>query len=140
MTYRLPKAERICGKSTIDQLFSSGSRFHEQPFRIVWRIQNRTSGAPFRFGISVPKKVSKLAHERNRIKRLVREALRKSAGSLRNKLSVTNKQLDFFIIYSGTVQPLSSEISLKIILILERLIHLHESHSPFGSDRNDQTL
>jgi ribonuclease P protein component len=140
MNNRLPKAERIRGKRVIDSLFASGNRFNDYPFRVVWWLQPRQSGAFFRFGIAVPKKTVRKAHQRNRIKRLVRESLRLSVGCLRESLADSGRQLNFFLLWSGDISPMSTDIRPKIILILARLKAFNEAYPPSDTHRNDQVL
>lgn len=71
------KEERISGKIRINHLFTSGEAFLVYPFRVVYMKKtgsdtDRTTSVL----ISVPKKRLKRAVDRNRIKRLAREAYR----------------------------------------------------------------
>lgn len=140
MSHRLPKAVRLHGRAAIDELFKSGSRFNLAPFRVVWQLKPKKEDAPLRFGISVSKKVSRKAHERNRIKRLIREAMRITLGELQEELRKTSVQLNFFILYTGEIQAPFEEIRHKIILLLNRLKSLHEKHPKQDPDISNQAL
>ena len=78
-----------------------------------------------RFGISVSKKISKKAVERNRIKRCNREAFRAVKQSFIDELLAQNKQIDLFLVYSGSIETNTEVLKEKIILILNRLIATH---------------
>ncbi len=70
------KEERLCGRKRIDNLFSSGNRsLAAYPLRAVYILEER-EGVPVEVFISVPKRLLKRAVDRNRIKRLIREAYR----------------------------------------------------------------
>ena len=38
MMYRLPKEEKLCSRTKIEQLFAEGQSFAQYPLRIVYRI------------------------------------------------------------------------------------------------------
>ena len=80
-----------------------------------------------RFGIAVSKKISKLAVQRNRIKRMTREAYRINKHEAIGALKQNGKCLDFFLIYSGTLETGAAEIQEKIIVVLKRLSRMHGS-------------
>jgi ribonuclease P protein component len=126
--YSLPKSEILRGKTSIDKLFGHGQRMSEYPFRVIYQINPSAVGIPaLRFGIVVPKRVSKLAHERNRIKRLAREAYRLNKHLYSAALEERGKQVDFFLVYTGKIKPVSAKIHDKIILILQRLTQDHDA-------------
>lgn len=70
------KTERLCGEIRTTRLFAEGKGFIVYPLRIVYRKSEITEQSPVQVLISVPKKKLKHATDRNRIKRLVREAYR----------------------------------------------------------------
>jgi len=117
----LPKKERLSGRSTIDRLFSGGKRFSVFPFRVIWAERTEPAGPPFRIGISVSKRISKLAVERNRIKRIIKDCYRTNKHSASETLTRQNKRIDFFLVYTGKIGPDTAEVRVKIILILKRL-------------------
>lgn len=126
--YSLPKSEILRGKTSLDKLFGEGERMSEFPFRVFYKINPTIEGIPaLRFGIVVPKRVSKLAHERNRIKRIVREGYRLNRHPFSAILEGQNKQADFFLVYTGKIKPNSAKIHNKIIIILQRLTQDHET-------------
>lgn len=103
---------------------------NEYPFRVFYQINSSVEETPaLRFGIVVPKRVSKLAHERNRIKRIVREAYRLNRNAYASALANNNKQVDFFLVYTGKIKPVSAKIHDKIIIILQRLTQDHDTTS-----------
>ena len=120
-----PKEERLHGRTTVAEVFSKGKRFQLDPYRIVWRTRAQDDLPSIRFGISVSKKISKKAVERNRIKRCNREAYRAVKQSFIEELLAQNKQIDLFLVYSGSIETSSEVLKEKIILILNRLIATH---------------
>lgn len=70
------KPERISFQKEMDRLFKQGSAFISYPVRVVYLEQKPFSGATVSILISVPKRKFKRAVQRNRMKRLIREAYR----------------------------------------------------------------
>ena len=120
-----PKEERLHGRTTVAEVFAKGKRFQLDPYRIVWRTRAQDDLPSIRFGISVSKKISKKAVERNRIKRCNREAFRAVKQSFIEELLAQNKQIDLFLVYNGSIETNTEVLKEKIILILNRLIATH---------------
>ncbi len=75
--YAFPKEEHLCRKKLIDELFGKqGSSFGIYPLRLVWIPTAAPTAAPPQVLISVSKRIFKRAVDRNRLKRLIREAYR----------------------------------------------------------------
>jgi ribonuclease P protein component len=73
----LPYAHRLKHRQDFEAVYRSGMRRRSAHFQLVALYRNREdSQTPSRFGISISKKVSKLAVVRNQMKRRVRSALR----------------------------------------------------------------
>lgn len=97
------KEERLCGKVLIDNLFSSGSSFLVYPIRIVFKpLPKDNSRYPAQSIISVSKRRFKRAHDRNRIKRLLREVYRQQKSEfLYTKLEELSLNLNLAIQFIG---------------------------------------
>lgn len=78
------KAERLKSTKIIDQLFDKRQSKSKviYPFRIVWLETPLPSPFPVQFMVSVPKRFIPKAHNRNLIKRQVREAYRQNKHRL----------------------------------------------------------
>lgn len=74
--FTFAKNERVTGKRRIDALFAHGHSFLAFPFRVIYLEREVHSMVPVSILISVPKKKIRSAVQRNRIKRLAREAYR----------------------------------------------------------------
>jgi ribonuclease P protein component len=116
------KAERLCSKKLIGELFKDGKHITIFPYRLIWKEVELPSSSPVQIAISVPKKRMKRAVDRNRIKRVLREGYRLNKAELYNSLKDSKKQYALFLIYSGPKDIEFKEAEGKIILILQRLI------------------
>jgi len=79
LDFRLPKAERLRKPSEFQRVYKGGKRFDGR-FMTVFILPSETGFQ--RLGITASKKISTKAHDRNRCKRLLREAFRLSKTEL----------------------------------------------------------
>ena len=123
--FTLGKAERLKSRKQTEQLFSEGNKITIAPFRIHYSftIAEKTSLHPIaiKFGVGVGKRNFKKAVDRNRIKRLMREAYRLQKITLREKLSEQNIRLNIFFIYMGKELPAYKEMFEKTGKGLDKL-------------------
>ena len=112
------KAERLCGKTALDQLFQTGKSFNSYPFKAIWQ-ETSHGEAPIQVVISVPKRLFKKAVHRNRIKRLIREAYRKNKAKAYDALG--NKKVLLLLIYTAKTIMEYKEVEEKTLIALERL-------------------
>jgi ribonuclease P protein component len=125
-SFHLPKSERLHGHTAVANLFSKGKSFYHHPFKVVVFEAIADESPHLRILISVPRRKFKKAVDRNRCKRLCREAWRVQKNELMQQLSSQNIRLDVALIYtSGRILPFA-EISRKIKVILQRLKEEHE--------------
>ena len=76
MKHTLGKLERLKSKKLIEKLYQDGNSVKSFPLRMMYLQTAHTSDFPAQVGVSVAKRNFKLAVDRNRIKRLMREAYR----------------------------------------------------------------
>ena len=127
--YTFKKEEKLKSRKTIEQLFRDGRSFSVFPFRVLWKFTG-TSVAPVQTGFAVSSKHFKKAVDRNRIKRLMREAYRLQKNDLQNLLKQQQKQLAVFIIYVGNELPEYDLIFEKTLHVLNRLIKISDENTP----------
>ncbi len=102
--YSFSKAERLCSKTLFEELLSSEHSFVKYPFRIILKHSSIPGKYPARIAISVSKKRFKRAVERNRIKRLFREAYRLNKCEFYQQLTA-GETLDILFIYLDQQLP-----------------------------------
>ena len=132
--FTLGKDERLKSRKQIEQLFNEGEKFSVAPFRIFYSIQQLTTDHSLlttHFGAGVSAKNFKKAVDRNRIKRLTREAWRTQNVQLKGKLQSTRKHLNVFFIYTGKELPDFSTVKDKLTVALKKLLQkIDENFSP----------
>ena len=77
MKHTLGKEERLKSRKLIGRLYEEGKSIRSFPLRMVYLQTEHTSDFPAQVAVSVSKKIFKLAVDRNKIKRLLREIYRK---------------------------------------------------------------
>lgn len=120
--YAFKREERLKSRKVIDKLFREGQSFGQYPLRIVWTEGNGSvDESPFQFAASVPKKRFKKASDRNRIKRLIKEAYRLHKPTFYHNFPSLEQPLAIMVIYTGTDMPAFETIHLAMKQILIRL-------------------
>jgi ribonuclease P protein component len=98
-TFGLSKKERLKSRKQIDLLFQQGKSFSAFPLRVTFRVE--PSEAPgLQAGFTVSKRNFKRAVDRNRIKRLLREAYRLRKNELKDAVAAKAVSLHVFFLYS----------------------------------------
>jgi len=128
LNIKLTKDERLRSKRIVERLFTTGKSVFIYPFKIFYFSENELSANQVQVLITVSKRNFKKAVDRNRIKRLIREAYRKNKYGLCDQLKRHNKSMAIGLIYVGETILSYQEIERKLILILQRLIEQDEEH------------
>ena len=117
------KSERLCNKKLTKELYSKGDSYTEEFLRIVF---NKTffNSDFLKVQIVVPKRNVASAVKRNRIKRQIKEAIRKNKYFLIQHLREKEIYLNCAILYQINQQKSSAIIEEKIISLFQRLVKL----------------
>lgn len=84
-------------------------------------------------GVGVSVKNFKKAVDRNRIKRLMREAYRLQKTALDEKMKTQPQTLSLFLIYTGREVPEFTLVKEKTALILQKLIEIADENTVAGA-------
>jgi ribonuclease P protein component len=118
--FTLGKQERLKSRKLIEQLFKEGKSFAMAPFRVYY-LSVESAISSLQFGVGVGTKNFKKAVDRNRVKRLTREAYRLQKITLQEKLQTKNIQLNLFFIYTAKELPEYKDVYKKMGSILKKL-------------------
>jgi len=110
--FTLKKNERLKSRKQIDLLFQEGKNFRVGPIKVIYRIE-QAGIEVLQFGVTAPNRNFKKAVDRNRIKRLMREAWRLNCTELKTDLLHRSRYLVVFFIFSGRELPNFNEIEEK---------------------------
>lgn len=123
------KQEKICNQNQIDRLFKEGKTLKSGQFRLLFVETFESRTYPLQLLIAVPKKNLHHAVDRNRMKRLIREAYRMGKHAITETYLKAGKHCDIAIIFTGKQCVSFSETEIAINELLDRLISKHEKNS-----------
>jgi ribonuclease P protein component len=115
LTYN--KKEKLKSKKLIDQLFEEGQSVSAYPLRLVYLKAAFDDDVIAKTGVSVSKRNFQKAVDRNRIKRLLREAYRLNKADYFNNLTTPHA---FMILYIGKDKPTLTEVETRMKLLFEK--------------------
>lgn len=129
--FTLGKQERLKSRKLIEELFSKGQRMSVFPYRVFYLFlpaDNPSQAASLQFGAGAGTRNFKKAVDRNRIKRLTREAWRLQKNQLAKKLDAHAQHLSVFLIYTGKELPAYDFVREKVSLIIEKLLTIADEN------------
>jgi len=126
-TFRKP--EKVCNQNQIDALFTEGKSLKSGVFRLLFVETENSDKSPVQVLIAVPKKKLRHAVDRNRMKRLIREAYRLNKHKVIEVYSQTGTHCDLAVIFNGVKCVSQGETTAAIKELLDRLILTHEQNS-----------
>jgi ribonuclease P protein component len=121
MKYTYKKGEKLKSRKLIEQLFSKGKRFRSFPIQLVYLQVEHKSEYLIQSGFTVSKRHFKHAVDRNRIKRLMREAYRLQKHSIFEKTDkIYTKKYIFMFIYMSNEKLAYQEVAIHIKRLLDQ--------------------
>ena len=128
------KVERLSHKNHIDALFNEGKSFSMNPFKIIYRLHPIAAEVPVKVLFAVSKKKFKRAVDRNRLRRIIREAYRLNKHLLVDQLATIPCSLHMGFVYVSDRRDVTfAEIEKQMVSCLERLGKIVGSSSGSGS-------
>jgi len=116
VTKEFTRESRLLTPSQFKAVFSNPTRFSSQHFTILVTTNSQSNG---RLGLAIAKKRVKLAVQRNRIKRLIREHFRLNNNKLPNVDMVV-------MVKSGIDQLENEQINHQLIKIWRKINQRHK--------------
>lgn len=122
MNEKFGKEYKLCSQKVIQSIFDEKKSVKAYPFLIHYSLLPLSSDTSFQITVSAPKRNFKKAHDRNRIKRLMREAIRKNKLILEPFLLENKKQVALFMIYTAREEIPYDILFKKTTLLFTQLI------------------
>lgn len=114
------KEEHLCGKTTVDELYKVGESFFLYPFRVVYQKVGQEP-VPVQCLVNAPKRKFKHAVDRNRLKRLMREAYRKNKHKLSDKMESENATMHIAFSYASDKIESQAFVEKRMIQALSKI-------------------
>lgn len=128
MDERFGKEYKLCSRSLIEEVFKQGVAVKSYPLKLIYlKTEKLTYSKHFQIAISVPKRNFKSAVDRNYIKRMLREVIRKNKLLIEPFLIQQEKKLALFLIFGDKEMPdltfLDKRIKKAFNALIENLKH-----------------
>jgi ribonuclease P protein component len=127
--FAFPKAERLKSRKQIDVLFAKGKHLPSFPVRLIYQLSDAGESG-VQAGFTASKKNFKKAVDRNRIKRLLREAYRLQKADLAAEANAAHKKVDIFLVYTGKALVDFETIKTATGKCLQKLATIIQSEIP----------
>lgn len=123
-TFKFPRTEHLKSTKAIGELFARGIPVSLSPLFSKYEVRpsievDQEPGLKAAFSVS--KRNFKRAVDRNRIKRLMREAFRLHVIRLRQGLQQEHLQLQIIIVFTGKSIPTYVEVEAKTKILIKKL-------------------
>ena len=122
VSYTFNKEEKLCSQKLIGEMFLSGKSFLCYPLKVVWLDSPDDSYPyPVQVAFSVPKRIFNKAHDRNLIKRRMRETYRLRKNILYELLEIKNRKIGLMIVYIAKEKLEFHQIESAMAKLISRL-------------------
>jgi ribonuclease P protein component len=126
-TYK--KTDKLKSRKQTQHLFSTGQAINVFPIRLIYTIEPISSTAAnlsltslLQAGVGAPSRTFRKAVQRNRVKRLLREAYRLEKPNFISQASLENKRVNLFFLYTDALVLTQVEIQGKLKEALSILV------------------
>ena len=101
--FGLSRSEKLKSRKEIDALFAGKRRFSVYPLQVWYSVKEGSEVSGVQIGVTCSKRHFKKAVDRNRVKRLIREAYRLQKRPLLESLTETQQVQLFFVFLDKTL-------------------------------------
>jgi ribonuclease P protein component len=115
------KSDKLKSRKQTQHLFSTGQAINVFPIRLIYTIEpiassldNISSTSLLQAGVGAPSRTFRKAVQRNRVKRLLREAYRLEKPNFITQAALDNKRVNLFFLYTDASVLTQVEIQAKV--------------------------
>ena len=123
------KSDKLKSRKQTQHLFSTGQAINVFPIRLIYTIEpiassldNISPTSLLQAGVGAPSRTFRKAVQRNRVKRLLREAYRLEKPNFMSQASLEHKRVNLFFLYTDAVVLTQAVIQEKVKEALALLI------------------
>lgn len=137
------KQEKLKSRKALEQLFAKGKSFSVFPIKVFYTVSDQLVGDVIdnleikinetglvQAGVGVSSRIFKKAHDRNKVKRLLREVYRTQKQPLYTSVASNQQQLNVFFLYIGKELPVFADLQIAMEKTLEKLIRKISEPTP----------
>ena len=122
MKFTFNKKEKLKSQKLIEKLFDEGKSVTVFPLRMLYLKTTHHDGSTIKTGVSVSKRNFKKAVQRNRIKRLLREAYRLNKPEYFNNITTSYALMILYIGKEATdFDSINANLKLLLSAFLEKI-------------------
>lgn len=122
--FTFPKKEKLKSKALFETLFTDGKSVSHYPLKLIYLNTPFNDGSKVKVGVVAPKRRFKRAVDRNRIKRLLREAYQHNKALIFNNIEGS---FAFLFLYIGPKVPKHVDVERTMKRLMEDFLN-KESH------------
>jgi len=119
--FTLGKFERLKSSVLIDKLFKEGKAVKLHGFTLLYLYHPLSSFYPAQATFTASKRNFRHAHDRNSVKRLLREAYRQLKPEFYKFLAAQSQQIAVCIIYNGREVPTLAEVQRNLEKAIKKI-------------------
>ena len=123
------KTDKLKSRKQTQHLFSTGQAINVFPIRLIYTIEpiestaaNLSLTSVLQAGVGAPSRTFRKAVQRNRVKRLLREAYRLEKPNFLSQASLEQKRVNLFFLYTDALVLSQVEIQGKLKEALSILV------------------
>jgi ribonuclease P protein component len=117
----------LCSRKQIDLLFLKNTAANAYPLKAVFIETEEELQTPLQVMFVVPKRIFKHAHDRNTLKRRMRESYRLNKSNFYTRLKPHGKKYIVAFIYTGKKEAEYLEIDASVIKLLNVIVKKAEA-------------